>query len=132
MQTLPRKLAVVGVATLMLVLSAVAPASALGPNRSQSNSRSKAHGGAGVLTGKILLAGGDPLAHVHVVVTVFGSHHKAVAHSRSSTGHRFRFELPPGQYELILKPRYSCRPVTIRVHANRLARVNIATGCSLF
>ncbi|MGI8571901.1 MAG: hypothetical protein ACR2L9_04640 [Solirubrobacteraceae bacterium] len=91
--------------------------------------------GKGVLTGKIVLVGGDPLASRFSfggVVAVFGPGHKAVAHLRVRAGHRFRIELFPGRYQLTVDPSYGCPRRMVRVQAGRTTRFNVDTGCNVY
>lgn len=87
----------------------------------------------GVLTGKIRLVGGDPLSNrprfTGGVVRVSGLDHK-VAHERVAAGHRFRFELSAGQYQLSVGQNQGCPLETARVRADHTTRINVATGCN--
>ncbi len=87
----------------------------------------------GILTGKIRWVGGDPLSDRPMftagVVRIFGLDHKAVTSARVRTGHRFRFELLPGQYQLSVDNNHGCPLETARIRAGHTTRINVPTGC---
>lgn len=87
----------------------------------------------GILTGRIVRVGGDPLA-TGGVITVFDSQGKSMAHMTVQAGHRFRFTLPSGGYQLNvghqLHPALDCPPEMFRVRAGHTTYVDANAGCN--
>jgi hypothetical protein len=92
--------------------------------------------GKGILTGSIMLVGGDPFANrsrfTGGLVTAVAQTHRAVAHMRVGAGHPFRFTLPPGSYLLTVHPSYGCSAIAVRVQAHQTTRANVPVGCAIY